>query len=233
MRKVVVLLLSIVFLTGMFGNGNVKAADLTEDAIVYGVEYSKLNVNRPYKQEGDKYKLIVPSAGTVIISCYTEPGKLINIDVNYTNGAKIKNAWVTKNHSKKETYEFAVSLDAGEYEVLIYDTSNQDTDGYYYVTFNYNFDTTTDAKITSPDKGSVKVTAPKGDKINGYEVRYKVTGSKKWITENVETEKTLNKIFEGLTSGKKYTFQVRKYVFDDYGYKYFSNWTKQQKVKVK
>lgn len=230
MKKFLAVALSFILMTGLFGNVSVKAADLTEDSIVYGVEYSKINVTY---QEGDKYKLVVPSAGTVTVSAYTEPGKFVTININYTNGTNIKGAWLTNNPSKKEAYEFSVSLDAGEYEVYIDDTSNNRCEGRYYVTFTYNFDTSTDAKITSPEKGHVKVTAPKGDKIDGYEVRYKAVGSKKWTTETVETKKTLNKVFEGLTSGKKYTFQVRKYVLDDYGYKYFSNWTKQQKVKVK
>lgn len=231
MKKIIAFVLCFILLSGIFISTDVEAADFTEDSIVFDVEYTNwLSDDLTGDDYYDLYRLVIPSTGTVSINGYSENNFVVLI---YKGDECLMNKCsIGKSISQN------IKLEKGEYLVYINDGGIAGSGFFpmeqtYHMTFSYNFDTSTDAKIKSNEKGKVKITAPKGDTINGYEVRYKKSGSKKWITETIETTKSLNKVFEDLISGKKYTFQVRKYVIDDYGWTYYSNWTQQQKVKIK
>lgn len=232
-------------LLGIVDSEKVKAADFTDDAIVFDVEYTQMLDGEKYSS--DDYRLIIPTAGTLIVEGYIDeysPDYASNshscVNVYDEDKLNVIGYEVFRNDtSKKKMHKWTIRLDEGEYVIKISNSGESGLGDYwclnvrYHYTFSFNFDSSADAKLSSPSKGSVKVTAPKGDKVNGFEVRYKKSGDKKWTTKTIETKKTLNEVIDGLASGKKYTFQVRKFVNDTYGYTYYSNWTKQQKVKVK
>ena len=72
----------------------------------------------------------------------------------------------------------------------------------------------------------------KRESIDGYEIRYRTSG-KKWKSQKVETINSLKKEISGLSKGKVYTVQIRKYV-ENYNNKfYYSKWSEKVKVTLK
>ncbi|MCQ2495818.1 MAG: fibronectin type III domain-containing protein [Lachnospiraceae bacterium] len=197
----------------------------------------KYEGTRPYKQPSI-YKLVVPSRGTITVSGYYTskdngwPTIGIYTTANCDYNSRLFGVGLEAGETQVESN--SASLDAGTYYLSCYDGSVSNSFSFSYVFWvDYDFDTTLEPKLTSPKAGQFKITATKGDKVSGYEIRYKVKGAKKWTTETLATKKTLNHVISGLTSGKKYTVQVRKYVTDTYGDTYFSNWSAAKNVKIK
>ncbi len=185
--------------------------------------------------ESDSYVLAVPSSGKVEIGGYKNGGTIqifiYTIDGDYISGGYTISGGY--NGIKYTNSYRTVVLETGKYIIVIENSIYDNNTGTYAYTFSYSFDSSTNAKVSSPKKGTLKVTAPKGANIDGFEVRYRISGEKTWATEKVETKKNLNKTFKGLKAGKKYEVQTRKYVSDEYGYTYYSSWTTNQSVTIK
>ena len=212
---------------------SVKALDFTDEPIIYGVEYTG---SIDYKGT-DTFLLSVPAGGTLTVSGWCEatssgyPGICLSI-INEAGDILMNEEFLVDNLERGKWVANTVnqSLEKGNYLIELYEAGGG---AKYAYTFTYSFDSSTNAKVSSPAKGKLKVTAPKGTNVDGFEVRYRVTGDKTWKTVSVATPKNLNKTFKDLKSGKKYEVQTRKYVSDSYGYKYYSAWTSKQKVTVK
>ncbi|MCR5428712.1 MAG: fibronectin type III domain-containing protein [Lachnospiraceae bacterium] len=212
-----------------------EAADFSDEPIIYDVTYTgKL----PEYRAEDTYLLSVPSSGTVSISGHFVGGGSSYLNIYTIDGAAVKRDIYLDGKYNGVKYEddvLTIALEPGKYIVKAVNYSEYVQDPYaeYSYTFSFSFDSSTNAKVSSPKKGALKVTAPKGTKIDGFEVRYRISGDKSWKTVTVETKKNLNKTFKKLKAGKNYEVQTRKYVSDEYGYKYYSNWTEIQKVTIK
>ncbi len=79
-----------------------------------------------------------------------------------------------------------------------------------------------------------KVTWEKNDTAQGYELQYATnkTFTKKMKTVSIKKQATVKKTVKKLKGGKKYYFRIRAYVKID-GTKYYSDWSKAKKVKIK
>lgn len=208
-----------------------NAADFTNEPIIYGIDYYTGYVGQ---DEVVDYKLVVPATGTITITGYYEKfGRSVCVQI--IDPEKVKPIYSEYLHGRDNSValqEFKFTLEAGEYCLRI-NSIDRFTCGDYGFKVDYNFDSATKAKVTSPGTGKMKITAPKGSNVDGFEIRYKVSGASKWTYKKVEGNKTLNTIIKNLKSGKKYIVQTRKYVHDSYDYKYTSSWTKAQSVTIK
>ncbi len=204
---------------------SVKAADYTDEPLVFDVNYVGDYVGKYDKGEVDRYKLVVPSDGVVTIHCVDKSHYSLGCAFESTD----KYGIVTRESSESAFNKVQYNLAEGEYVIVFY----ADFGSSYNIIFEYNFNSSTTAKLSSPAQGKIKVTAPKGGRVDGYEVRYKKKGAKDWTTKNVKTTKTLNKTFSGIAKKTTYIVQTRKYVKDSYGYTYYSDWTEEQTVTTK
>ena len=239
MKKILrtVCMLALILSLLMVSAPTAMAADFLEDPVIYGLGYYTGTLNA----DGfDDYKLVVPATGTVVFSVYSPEagdGAMSGVWVKVLDPnkglAQIKQISTYSYHTSEEKVnKVPVSLDAGEYIVRVDNVSWNDSCT-YGVKFDYVFDSSTRAKVTSPGKGKIKITAPRGSNVDGFEVRYKKEGDSSWTSKTIEGNKALKTYLGNLKSGKKYYVQTRKYVTDDYDYKYYSNWTKKQSVTVK
>ncbi len=79
-------------------------------------------------------------------------------------------------------------------------------------------------------KIAVKYTKVSG--ASGFQVRYRLTTSKKWKTVFFKTTKSATKYIKSLTKNKKYYLQTRAYV-QSKSKKAYSSWTTRKTIKVK
>lgn len=82
--------------------------------------------------------------------------------------------------------------------------------------------------------GSKKITVKyaKVTDATGFQIRYRVSGAKKWTTKTYTSKKTVTKTIKSLKKGKKYNVQVRAMVKSG-SKKAYSSWTKTKTVTVK
>lgn len=210
------------------------ASDFLEDNVIYGLGYYTGTLKA---FESDSYLLVVPATGTIKVTGYSPE------NYDYWSGVKVRiistETWKEVDHESIEggtSERFPVKkifkLNEGEYKVEIANACDREICT-YGVKFDYNFDSSSRAKITSPGVGKIKITAPRGSKVDGFEVRYKQVGASNWKYKTIVGNKSLKTYLKNLKSGKKYYIQTRKFVTDNYDYKFYSNWTKKQSIKVK
>ena len=217
----------------LFPTVNASATGTTEmpnEPIIYGLDYYTGYLAND--QEYDYYLLVVPANGTIKVTGYSS-SRIFGVDLQVRDTRTLdvlKEGYIGTYTSKESPSKFTLELKKGTY----YLTANSSTSNVDYAfRMDYDFSTTTKAKVTSPGAGKIKITAPKGSNVDGFEIRYKVYGASTWTNKVVKGNKTLNITFSKLKLGKKYTVQTRKYVYDQYGYKYYSPWTEKQYITVK
>lgn len=202
-------------------------ADISSESLIYDVEYVDIMTNNMEDTDMNKRLFVVPADG--IVEFDTLSNEIGFACVSDDRGLKITTNYLGQISSPKK---FSIPLSKGKYYLGFNSPLSWGNGNPIYYTLSYKFDSSTNAKVSSPKSGQLKVTAPKGSNVDGFEIRYKTAG-KDWTTVTVPGNKNLNKTITGLKKGTKYTVQTRKYVSDEYGYTYFSNWTKVQTVKVK
>ena len=82
---------------------------------------------------------------------------------------------------------------------------------------------------------TVTITYTKDTECNGYQISYstnKKFKKKKTKTKTIKNCKTKKKTYKSLKSGKRYYFRVRAFKKIE-GKKYYGNWSKVKKVKIK
>ena len=77
---------------------------------------------------------------------------------------------------------------------------------------------------------AVKYTKVTG--ATGFQVRYRLTTTKKWKTVYFKTAKSATKYIKSLTKNKKYYLQTRAYIQSG-SKKAYSSWTTTKTIKVK
>lgn len=218
--------ISLVFTT-ILSATNVYATEYIESAVNWGERYSQEIEGRGY----DVYKVVVPATMSVnirVVDCYwSEDGKTTNL-------------WCTiYDDSYNKVYDeimysnsvYTTMLPEGTYYYNI-DNTNSDNGRNYCIEFYYSI-ATPQVTINSLNKNTINLQAKKGsDSVHGYEVRYRLSGNK-WTTKKVEETEDLSMKLTKLKKGKYYSVQVRKFVENEDGKKYFSNWSTIKKVKVK
>lgn len=175
----------------------------------------------------DEYLLSVPADGKIAVNCYSD--QWISYCITDLKGYHTYDA---NSFGYGEKYKYFCYLKGGTYLLTISGSSYEDST--YELKCEFDFHTSTSAKVSSPAKSSLKITAPKnGGKIDGFEIRYKKVNSNDWIVKKISGNKNLNKTIKGLKRGASYLVQTRMYVTDSYGYTYYSDWTKNKSVKIK
>ena len=220
------LIMSVTFVSPFTPVSIVSAADFSDEAIIFDVEYTGKLID---PSENFTYNLNVPSYGTVTIGAYYQ-GASIRLHVYDTKGIELAYVWKFSDEGKASY--ISIALEKGDYSLVI-EQANPNKTGAYYFTCTYQFNSSTNAKVSSPNTGELKVTAPKGDKVNAFEVRYKTSGDESWTVKTITTTKNLNETLTGLKKGAKYKVQTRKMVIDKYGYNHYSDWTEVQTVTIK
>ncbi len=86
-------------------------------------------------------------------------------------------------------------------------------------------------KLTA-NKNKIAVKYKKVKNAKGFQVRYKLTTSKKWRYKTFKTTKSCTKYIKSLKKNKKYHIQARAYI-QSVNKKAYSSWTKRKTVKVK
>lgn len=84
---------------------------------------------------------------------------------------------------------------------------------------------------SSDGRIKVRVKNQKKSGLTGYQVQYRVKGTKAWKTKPMKASKPV-KTLKGLKKGKKYQVRVRGYVKTEDG-KFCGKWSKTRAVKVK
>lgn len=220
-KRVFATLIASALLVQSFVQVPVYAADRTDEVFVFGVQ------NTGYSDGSvDTFKIVMPTDATLELIAYTDSNGPQMLKVLDENKVQVSDCFAQLGNSKTTILK---PLEKGTY----YLTMGDYADGNYFVTGNLIFDSSTDAKVSSPKAGQLKVTAPKGCKVSGFEVRYKKSGDKSYKVKKIEGNKTLNTTISGLSKGKKYSVSVRKYITDSYGYTYYTDWTKTQSVTIK
>lgn len=231
MKKKLMSLVGILMMVFAFLPCVVKAEtmDYSDEPIIFGTEYEG-ELLEGGEEHADTYLLNVPVDGKVFFEKYwcSEDRTLRYVITNVSTKERIElstsqGSGFNTNKPSDSTY-----LKRGKYSVTCY-ISNIGG-GVYHFTVNYKPTIPTTAKVSSPSKGSLKVSMPKGTGTSGYEIQYKSSGD--WKTKEVKLAKNLNTTITGLKSGK-YSVRVRKVVEDSYGYVYYSDWTTKQSVSVK
>lgn len=230
-KKIMSLIMVLTVMCSMtfFTVSNACAAEMPEEPIIYGLDYYTGYLAD--EDEYDYYLLEVPADGKLTITGYTS-STIWNTDVQIRDIKTldiIKETYIGTYTSKENTTKKIIELKRGTYYLTLHNSYKAD----YAFRIDYDFSSTTKAKVTSPGTGKIKITAPKGSNVNGFEIRYKVSGASTWTNKTIEGNNTLNTTLKKMKSGKKYYVQTRKYVYDEYGYKYYSPWTERQSVTVK
>lgn len=199
-----------------------ESMDYSSEPIIYGVEYEG-TMSRGDEKLADTYKLVVPVDAKVSVDKYycNENRNLMYSIVNNKTKETVK---MSTNESKTSDYLY---LKKGNYTVKCYFSNIGG--GTYHFTFNIKPSVPDTAKVSSPAKGKIKVSLPKGTGSTFYEIQYSNNG--KWNTKTVKSSKNLNTVFS--VKRGTYKVRVRKGVTDSYGYTYYSNYTKAKSVKVK
>lgn len=206
-----------------------KADEYTHDmgTVVFGTTMVSLATD-----EYDKYKLVVPAKGIVNMYSYAYVDEDVYYEVYNSRKSEVDDGYLSmENSTASNQVKKSLSLDAGTYYVYIMKRYSNDFE--YYCTFDYDFRSSTNAVIKSYKKGNLKVVAPAGAKNNGFQIAYRVKGTKKWTYKNVATKNNLNTTIKKLKSKKKYQVTVRKYVYDENNLLYWSKWSKVQTITVK
>lgn len=236
MKKIITKLITTVFAititTCSLNISTVKAEsmDYSSEPIIYGTEYEG-TMSWGREDLADKYKLVVPVDAKVFVDKYycDNSRELIYLITNNKTKESVKmttdqagdSNW-GKNKPSDSTY-----LKKGTYTVKCYFANVGG--GTYHFTFNIKPSVPDTVKVSSPAKGKIKVSLPKGTGATFYEIQYSNGGS--WDTKTVKTSKNLNTVFS--VKHGTYKVRVRKGVTDSYGYTYYSNYTKAKSVKVK
>ena len=109
---------------------------------------------------------------------------------------------------------------------------------YKFNMYNYNIPTTKIKKVKSYKKRSAEVTFENDTYFDGYQIRYcdkknfKRNVKTKTFGRNYYTTKYLNYRIGKLKSRKTYYFQIRTYV-EKNNIRYYSDWSKTKKAKIK
>lgn len=225
-KKVVCALLLCVFLVGMlpsYAFAQEKADPATYTEIEWAYEYSNRDTENNFY---NYYTLKMPASMTlnVVVSYsyfwnYASNCTAITIyDTNYDTVYGRTPIVANGPHS--------FTLKEGTYIVRM--------ENAYTVSFHKSI-AAPDFTLSSPKAGYMAVAPKRTDDIyDGYEIRYRLSG-KSWSkkTYEVEAGENANIVISKLKKGSKYTVQVRKFVENDEGVKYYSAWTKSQKIKIK
>ncbi len=83
----------------------------------------------------------------------------------------------------------------------------------------------------APGNGQFNISAKKPGNLSGYQIRYRVNGSKKWNVKTYQRSGNLNANVRNLKASTKYQVQVRTFNNKGKG-KYCSNWTFYKIVKT-
>lgn len=184
------------------------------------------------EQYGMDYQLI---DGTSVKNCsitlkttsYTYSGKAKK------PGVTVKNGKTTLKKGKDYTVTYKNNTKVGKSTVTI--KGKGDYTGTVTKTFKINPKKTTVSKVTSPKAKQLKVTYKKVSGVTGYQVTYSTSSKftdKTTKTTTVKGVSKLSKTVKSLKSGKTYYVKVRSYKTVD-GKKYYSDYTKVKKIKVK
>lgn len=148
------------------------------------------------------------------------------------------NEWSTWPTNGPDTKVNEVTLDAGVHYIKF---SGNDQTKYTFSVDQKKIKGTTLASVKSKVSKSVDVTFKTAKDVTGYEIRYstdqkfeKGVKTKSFTDKKAKSAGKNKKVYtiKKLKKGKKYFFQIRTYKKEN-GVKYYSDWSKSKKVKVK
>ncbi len=220
---------------------NLRLNVLTEN-VHYTVEYPKasknvgeykmvINFKNGYFGSKTYYYSVLPAENGIKASLSyksaTYNGK------KYTPAVTVKNA---KGKKLVKNVDYTVEYPAGmkkvgEYEIKVVLKGNYT--GTKYLNFTINPPKTSVKKLT-PAKKSMKIYVnKKSSQVTGYKIQYSTSKSFSAAkTEYIKSYKTTSLKVSGLKSNKTYYVRVKTYKTVN-GKKYFSDWSKTKKVKIK
>lgn len=235
MRKGLAIFVAVAILISSLWNMplGAKAGTFSNDPLVFGVEYLDMTDS---EMNWNVYDLVIPANGYLTLGGTS--------DVSYSSAWADLWEWKIEKLDEHGLWERVYSenqgtgwttstavLNSGEkYRFYIRATDENCTTRFKV---DYTFTPATGVKAASNKSGTVHVTFPGSRGIKGYEVKYKVKGTKEWKTESFASTTTLNTEISGLNSGTTYIVKARAWTEDGYGHRYFSKWSKSKKVKVK
>ena len=204
----------------IFSTASVNAQEFVENPVKWG----ERQIN---KLDGyDVYRVDVPAAMKVNLRCVEcNGGEALNYDIYDKDYNKVKGDRIYENGVN------SITLPEGTYYYHFSPYYDGGIDG-YAIEFYYSI-STPELTLKSLNSKAVTVMAKKGEEdVHGYEVRYRLSG-KSWTTKKVEEISNLNLKLSNLKAKKYYAVQVRSYIENAEGQKYFSKWSAIKKVKVK
>lgn len=234
-KRVMPLIFAVALIMGMVVNVDVARAesmDYTDEPIIFGTEYEG-HVEKAGREHADTYLIDIPVDGKVTFTGYAQVDSgSSSLSVNWFTvnlyKGKSKADLTYHQFNKNDESSFTDDIKGGKYTMYVGESGSSNIDYHLIIDFKPTIPST--AKVSSPAKGSLKVSMPKGTGVSAYEIQYRGAGD--WITKEVKSTKNLNTTIKGLKSGK-YSIHVRKVVTDSYGYTYYSDWTKTQSVIIK
>lgn len=228
MKKFLSIILTITIICGItLAPSKAQAADYTEETVQWGSTYSGEVNSDTY----DLYKLVVPAKMTINIR---------GIDIKIGTDSASVNIYIYDDNFTEVGFvrvsnggTGSIELSEGTYYFKIERYGNTAYNNDVYKIAFYTAITKPTVKLSSNNSASLTVKATRDDNtVGGYEVRYRLS-KKSWTTKTIECIDDLNTTFKGLSKGKYYSVQVRKYVESENGTFYYSKWSDIQKIKIK